>query len=159
MIKTKKKIVVDLDVVTVAKWDKGKNGDLGRSFLLRIKNKEFDVVTPFYLLGHLDKWKHITLKEKIENFYLKNSTTLLTNEDVDEKIEDLGIDDIKILLELQSHDIKEEDAFIVLVTSIFELDYLVTFNRKHLRNKEKEINEILAKNGLKNIKIAGPEEV
>ena len=70
MIKTKKKIVVDLDVVTVAKWDKGKNGDLGRSFLLRIKNKEFDVVTPFYLLGHLDKWKHITLKEKIENFYL-----------------------------------------------------------------------------------------
>lgn len=159
MAQTKKKILIDLDVVTVAKWDKGRNGDLGREFLLRIEDKEFNVVTPFYLLAHLDKWKHIRLKEEIENFYLKSSVTLLTNEDVDERIDGLGIDDIKILMELQSHNIKEEDAFIVLVTSIFELDYLVTFNRKHLRNKEKEINEILNKNGLKSIKIAGPEEV
>ncbi|MEK6946007.1 MAG: hypothetical protein AABX32_00205 [Nanoarchaeota archaeon] len=155
-MKQKKKIMIDLDVVTMAKWDKSHNGDIGREFLSR--TEEFEIVTPFYLLGHLDKWKHITLKEQIENFYLKNSTTLLTNEDIDYEIGNLGIDDVKILLELQSKDVKEEDAFIVLVTSIFKLDYLVTFNRKHLRGKEKEINEILRKNGIKTIKIAGPEE-
>ena len=158
-MKQKKKIVIDLDVVTVAKWDKGKNGDLARNFLLRIKQKEFEMHTPFYLLGHLDRWKHITLKEQIEDFYLKNSTVLLTNEDVDAQIDSLGIDDVKILLELQSNNIKEEDAFIVLVASIFELYYLVTLNRRHLRNKEKEINEVLRKYGLRTIKIVGPEEV
>jgi len=159
MKNAKKKIIVDLDVVTVAKWDKSKNGDLGRNFLLRVTHKEFAMLTPFYLLGHLDKWEHITLKEQIEDFYLKNSVVLLTNEDVDAKIDNMGIDDERILLELQSNHIKEEDAFIVLVASLFEIDYLVTFNRIHLRNKEKQINEVLKKNGLKTIGIVGPEEV
>ena len=40
---SKKRIIVDLDVVTVAKWDKGKNGDLGRKFLSRIEQKELDM--------------------------------------------------------------------------------------------------------------------
>ncbi len=158
-MKQKKKILVDLDVITVAKWDKSKNGDIGRKLVSKIEKKEFELVTPFYLLEHLVKWKHILLKEQIEDFYIKNSTKVLTNEDVDDKIDELSIDDVKILLELHSHNIKEEDAFIVLVTSIFELDCLVTFNRKHLRNKEKEINKSLVKNGLKDIKIVGPEEV
>ncbi len=148
----------DLDVVTVAFWDKGKNGNLGRGLVLRIKQKELDMITPFYLLEHLTKWRHITLKEQIEDFYIKNSSKLLTNEDVDTKIDELGIDDIRVLLELQSKGIKEDDAFIVLVTSIFDADYLVTFNRKHLRNKEKEINEVLKKNELRTIRIVGPEE-
>ena len=126
---------------------------------MRVKQKELDMVTPLYLLEHLIKWKYITLKEQIENFYIKNSKKLLTNEDVDAKIDELLIDDIKVLLELQSKHIKEEDAFIVLVASMFNLDYLITFNRKHLRNKRKEINEILSKNGLKTINIFGPEEV
>lgn len=155
----KKNIIIDLDVVTVAFWDKGKNGNLGRRLVQRIKQKELDMITPFYLLEHLTKWKHITLKEQIENFYIKNSSNLLTNEDVDAKIDELGIDDIKVLLELQSMDIKEEDAFLVLITSIFDLDYLVTFNRKHLRDKKREVNEVLKKNGLRTIKIVGPEEV
>ena len=156
-MRQKKKILIDLDVVTVAFWDKGTNGDLARKFLLRIRQKELLMITPHYLLEHLTKWRYITLKEQIEDFYIKNSNKLLTNEDVDERIDELKIDDIKILLE--SKDIKEEDAFIVLVTSIFYLDYLVTFNRKHLRNKEKEINETLKKNGFKTVKIVGPEEV
>lgn len=156
---SKKKIIVDLDVVTVAFWDRGANGESARKFLSRIKQKELLIITPYYLLEHLTKWKYITLKEQIEDFYIKNSNKMLTNEDVDERIGELKIDDVKILLELQSKDIKEEDAFIVLVTSIFYLDCLVTFNRKHLRNKEKEINEILKKNGIKTVKIVGPEEV
>ena len=38
--------------------------------------------------------------------------------------------------ELEKYGVKSEDAFLVLVSSIFGLDYLVTFNRKHLKNKK-----------------------
>ena len=155
----KKKILVDLDVVTVAYWDKSENGDLGRELVSKVKRKRLDMATPLYLLQHLEKWKYIILKEKIEDFYIKNSVILLTNEDVDSKIDKLAIDDGKILLELQSLGVKEEDAFIVLITSIFHLDCLVTLNRRHLKSKENEINKVLKKNGISTIKIVGPEEV
>ena len=155
----KYKVIVDLDVVTVGKWDRGKYGDISRELMKRVVNKEFELVTPFYLIEHLIKWKNIQLKERIEEFYLKESTTLLTNEDVDNKIEECGIDDKALLNDLKNHNVKEEDAFIVMVTSIFDLDYLITFNRIHLKNKKEEINEVLQKYGLKTIKIAGPEEV
>ena len=156
----KKKIMIDLDIVTVSIWDnKGENVKLALRFIARIKNKEFYVATPFYLLEHLAQWKHIRLKEQIEDFYIKNSDRLITSEDIETRIDELGIDDVKILSELQSHDVKEEDAFIVLVAAIFDLDYLVTFNRKHLRGKKKEINEVLKRNEIKTIEINGPEEV
>ena len=90
-MKQKKKIIIDLDVITVAKWDKSNNGDTGRKLVSKIEKKEFELVTPFYLLEHLVKWKHITLKEQIEDFYIKNSTKILTNEDVDDKINELSI--------------------------------------------------------------------
>ena len=155
-----KKIIIDLDIVTVSIWDKkGENVKLAVKFINRVKNKEFQTVTPFYLLGHLEKWRYISLKEKIEDFYIKNSDKMVTNDDIDAKIDDLEIDDEKILLELQSNGVKEEDAFIVLIASIFDIDNLITFNRKHLRNKKREINEVLKKNGLKTIQISGPEEV
>ena len=132
---------------------------LAGSLMKRVENKEFEMFTPFYLIEHLLKWNNIPLKEKIEGFYLKESVTILTNDDVDSTIEELEIDDKLLLNELKNNNIKEEDAFIVMVSSIFELDYLVTFNRIHLKNKKEEINNVLKKNGLKNIKIVGPEEV
>ena len=150
--------MIDLDVVTVGKWDRGKYGDIARELIKKVENKEFQLITPFYLIEHLTKWKNIPLKERIGDFYIKQSSKILTNEDVDDKIEELGIDDKLLLKELKSKDIKKEDAFIVMVTSIFELDCLITFNRIHLKNKKEAINEVLKKNGLKPIKIAGPEE-
>ena len=83
----KKRIIIDLDIVTVSIWDKkGENVKLAVKFIHRVKNKEFYVLTPFYLLEHLTKWTHITLKEKIEDFYIKQSSKILTNDDVDDKI-------------------------------------------------------------------------
>ena len=55
--------------------------------------------------------------------------------------------------------IKPEDAFLVLITSIFDINYLITFNRKHLKNNENKINEVLKRNGLKIIKIVEPNEI
>ena len=158
-IKIKKKIIIDLDVITVGKWDKGKYGDIARKLMKRVENKEFELIISFHLIEHLVKWHNIQLKEKIEEFYLKNSAKILTNEDIDVKIEELGINDKVLLNELKNNSIKEEDAFLVMITSIFDLDCLITFNRIHLKNKKDIINEVLKKNGLKTIKIAGPEEV
>ncbi|MBI2654758.1 hypothetical protein HYX02_08205 [Candidatus Woesearchaeota archaeon] len=159
-MKTKKKIIVDLDAVTVSIWDKkGENSQLATEFIGRIKNKEFYVITPFFLLELVPKWRYSQLKDYIEEFYLKFTDTMLSNEDLDEKIDSINIDDRKVILELISNGIKSEDSLLVLVASIFDADYLITFNRVHLKNKKEAINEVLKKNGLSSIKIAGPEEV
>ena len=63
----KKIVLVDLDVVTVAFWDMSENADKGRALLGKIARGEVLMATPYYLLSHLEKWKHITLKEKIES--------------------------------------------------------------------------------------------
>jgi len=60
----RRKIMIDLDVVTVGKWDRSENGDLARGLMSRIENKEFHLVTPFYLLEHVMKWKNQWLREK-----------------------------------------------------------------------------------------------
>ena len=124
----KKKIIIDLDVVTVAKWDKGEYGDIARHFIKRAENKEFQLVTLFYMLEQIVKWNHLQLRERIEEFYLKESSIMITNEDIDDKIEDIGFNDGKLLKELQDIKIKDEDAFIVMVASIFEVDYLILIN-------------------------------
>jgi len=53
--------------------------------------------------------------------------------------------------------VKDEDAFLVLAASAENLDYLVTFNRKHLTNNESKINELLRRYKLNEIKIVMPE--
>lgn len=156
----KKKILIDLDVITVELWDsKGENKRIANEFIRRVENKEFFVVTPYSLLELVSKWKYTALKDEIEEFYLKKSDMTLSNKDVDAKIDSIGIDDVSILLELERNAVKGEDALLALISSIFDIDYLVTFNRKHLRNKTKIINEVLKENGLKPIQIVGPEEI
>ncbi|MEK6984431.1 MAG: hypothetical protein AABX33_07695 [Nanoarchaeota archaeon] len=155
-----KKIIIDLDVVTVSIWDKkGKNVRLAVNFINRVKNKDFYVLTPFFLLELVSKWKYSQLKDYIEDFYLKFTDEMLSNEDLDLKIDSMLVDDKKIITELRNQGIKGEDSLLALVASIFEVDYLITFNRIHLRDKKETINEVLKENGLRTIKIAGPEEV
>ena len=152
------KISIDLDVITIAFW-KGDKKEIATKFLSRVKNREFIVITPYFLLLNLlKKWTYLDLKDKIQDFYLKNSK-MLTNIEIDLKIKSLGIDDIRILKELIKINIKPEDAFLVLITSIFDINYLITFNRKHLKNNENKINGVLKRNGLKIIKIVEPNEI
>ena len=156
----KKKILIDLDVITTGLWDKkGEKPELARRFMERVEGKEFEVVTPFILLEMVAKWRYQELKDSIEEFYLKNTDIMLTNEDLDKKIEAMGIDDEEVLLKLENENIKDEDALLALVASMFDLDYLTTLNRKHLRGKETEINEILKKYKLRTIQIVYPDEL
>lgn len=152
----KKKILIDLDVVTVAEWNTDKNAI---NFLDRVKKGEFVVHTPYILLELLSKWKYEGLALKIEHFYNLYSETIISAHDVLKKLREFNVDRKKLTSELLAKGVKEEDTVLVIVTSIFELDYLVTYNRKHLRSKEEIINVILNKNGCKSIKVKLPDEI
>jgi len=160
IISEKKKIVVDLDVVTISIWDKkGKQVEIANKFIKRIKNKEFYVINPFFLIELVLKWKHQKLSEDIKEFYINYSDKLISDTEFKEKSKEQNINVGSIIKILESHEIKEEDSVLILSASIFNLDYLITFNRKHLRNKKETINKILKENELKTIKIIGPEEI
>lgn len=152
----KKKILIDLDVVTVAEWDGNENAV---QFLNRVKSGEFELYVPYLIFDLLSKWDYEKLSKKIRHFYELQATKIITAQDSLSRIEDLGIDAKKIVAELEKRHIKEEDAVLVVMSSIFDLDYLVTYNRKHLRNKFEVINDVLKKNGLKAIKITLPDEI
>ena len=68
-MKQKKKIIIDLDVTTVAKWDKGRNGDLGRNFIMKVEKGEFEMHTPYIILDLISEWKHAALVKEIKGFY------------------------------------------------------------------------------------------
>ena len=154
------KIIVDLDIVTVALWDnKGKNVELARKFLSRIEKKEFYVGTPFLIIESVMKWKHEKLKNSIKEFYVKNSDRLFTDTEIQEKCVELSVNYEQILIKLENAGIKKEDAILVLAASIFSFSHLVTFNRIHLKNKKEGANRILQECELPTILISGPEEL
>ena len=157
-LEIKKKIIIDLDIVTVGKWDKGKNGDDSRKFMSRVSNGEFYLTTPTLLVELVRKWKHEKLKSQIEEFYLKNSDELIERVHVIEEIVSKGIDFEEVFKRFLGIGIKEEDITLILVSSLRDA-LLVTFNKTHLKNKEEEINEILSEYGLRTAKITSPEHV
>ena len=149
----KKKILLDLDVITVALWDRNKEA---MEFLERVKKNEFDLYTPHTLLELIDKWRHDKLKNEIKRFYELYSRQIISLQNIVEegRRKNLNIENTtKILLD---EDIKEEDAALIVIASLFGLDYLVTYNRKHLLNKVNTINEILSKNEFEKIEIKAP---
>lgn len=149
------KILIDLDVVTVALWDKNKEAV---DFLEKAKRREFELYTPYSLLDTLAKWKNEPLKTKILSFYELYSKKIISVSELLNKLEELKTGR-EVVEELQKKGVKEEDATLVFIASIFGIDFLVTFNRKHLRNKRNEINKVLSKNGLKEIGILLPSEI
>jgi hypothetical protein len=124
----KNKILIDLDVLTVAEWEKrDPRKEIALKFLEDVRKKKFDAKTPVVLIKRIAEWEYNTIRDRIEDFYIKHAQ-ILTVKDIKERIKELGIDDEKILRELENRDVKSEDAFLVLVVSIFDIDFLVTFN-------------------------------
>ena len=154
----KKKIIIDLDVVTVGKWDKGAIGDEARHFMIRVGNNEFCLITPTLLIELVRKWKHEHLKTQIEEFYLKNSNELVERINIIEEIISKDIDFEELFARFVNIGIKEEDVTLILVSSIREA-MLITFNRIHLKNKEEEINEILSEYNIQAIRIISPGQI
>lgn len=156
----KKKILIDLDVITVSIWDKkGKQVEIARRFIERVKSQEFYVVNPFFLIERVLKWKYDALKEEIKEFYVNYSNKLLSDTEINNQINIKKIVQNKILSEIMKIGVKDEDAFLAFVGSLFSVEYLVTFNRKHLKNNTQKINLVLRRYKLNEIKIVLPDEI
>ena len=153
----KKRMIVDLDVVTVAEWDRGKEADSSRKFIGKVIEGKYYVVTPTSLIQLVKKWKHIELGNKIQEFYSNNSKELVERVEIIEEITAKGIDFEKLFHKILAESIKEEDIQLILVASLKEAK-LITYNKIHLRNKKEAINEILSEFGLRAIEIISPEE-
>ena len=150
--------MIDLDVLTSALW-KGKEKELADKFLERVRAGKFEVHTPYILLELINKWKHKTLIDKISDFYKLYSAEIITVEKLSEEIQKAKLD-YEILSEgLTKITEKADDSDLVLISSIFELDCLVTLNRKHLRNKKEQISEFLSRNKLKPVEVVLPNEI
>lgn len=131
---------------------------LSKAFISRVENKEFNVFTPLLVLERVSKWKEVEIRDAIEEFYVKNSE-LLTTKDIKRRFKELNVNDEKVLKDLEKNGVKPEDALLVLISSVFEFDSPVTFNRKHLKNKEQVINRIMKNNKLKEVDIVEPNEI
>ena len=152
------KIIIDLDVVTVAKWDKGVHGNESRNFMVRVEDNEFCLITPTLLIELVKRWKHEHLKTQIVEFYLKNSKELVERISIIGEIISKDINFEKLFNRFVNIGIKEEDITLILVSSLREA-LLITFNRIHLKNKEGKINEILSEYGIKTIRIISPGQI
>lgn len=154
----KEKISIDLDVITVGIWKKiDKRKILSEDLMKRIENKEFQIITVSPMLNLVKKWRNKKLAGEIKDFYSRNSDFFIDEAELFEKLKNKKIDVSKLLNELSIHNIKDEDVILIIACAV-EQAKLITFNRKHLKNKQDKIKEVLKKYGLK-IDILYPNEI
>jgi hypothetical protein len=155
----KKKILIDLDILTTALWDRKKESI---EFLKEVEKGRYKVLTPLYFLYHiLRKWEFKKLADKIFKQYDLLTDIFLQESKTAEKVLKKTRIPLRALAKkmVKGIKIKLEDAYLVLYSSIWESDFLVTYNKKHLVNKEKEITEFLKKYGLYHPKIILPDQL
>ena len=152
------KILIDIDVIAVAiHYINDKDYSIAKIFIDRTKAGEFEVYSTQTLLELVKKWKEKNTMQKILDFYKRYSYTIPTFE-IMNKSKESGIFFENIVKKLSNKGVKEEDAALTVIASLFGL-ILVTLNRKHLRNKQIEINNTLRDCGMNEIKILLPNEI
>jgi len=154
--KPKKRILLDLDVVTVGLWDKGERGDAARVYMEKIRRGDIILCTSYHLLELVNQWKHERLKDQISEFFELWAARIYSTKEILENAKAKNIDYSQVINALIKTGEKEEGTILVLITSIFQLDALITFNRVHLKNNQEMINQILTRNNMEVIKIEFP---
>jgi len=158
----KKKILIDLDVLTVAEWEKeDTRKEEALEFLKIVGKKRFFVYVFDEQLEAVSKWENKNLREKIIK---KLNEIKDEKEDAADLLEELKLEIGRNLEEFLDEFVnftksKRADLRLALTASALKVDYLVTFNRKHLKSKEKEIREFLRKYNLHTPKIVFPKEI
>ena len=150
--------IIDLDILTVAHW-KGMQKPEADKLLARVTAKEFYIATPFILVELLISWRDRNLVQRIEDFYSENTDMWLSDGMVKEQAEAIGVNLENLIKELERSGVKQEDSVLVAISAIFKIDYLITFNRKHLSGKKDVINEVLKRAGLQPIRIINPQDL
>lgn len=151
-----KKILIDLNVFTAAEWDKNKEAI---EFLE--KAKSYEVYEPLFFVYHIARrWEYKKLADKIVKRIDELKSRIMLFSELDEKIRakcKLSLKELTIKA-IKKLKIKTEDFWLVLFASANNA-LLVTYNRKDLKDKEKEINDFLKENNLDTIEIRLPSEL
>ena len=156
----KKKIIIDLDVVTIGIWKKADERRVeSLKFIKRVENKEFEVVMLSSTLNLVEKWNNIGLSTSIKDFYYTNTSHFIDDAEIFNFLISNKVSASEIIDEFLKKHIKREDIMIKLACSFSKAEYLVTFNRKHLKKNDSVINEILLRNKLNEIKVVFPNEI
>ena len=158
--KMKKRIIIDLDVVTIGLWKKNdKRKPFALNFMKRVNNKEFLVVMLTSTLNLVEKWNNVELSTNIRDYYSKNTDHFIDDLEIFNFLRKYNISVSEIIKEFLKKGIKREDIMLILACITVKADYLVTLNRKHLKGNNQFINEILKKNKLHTIKVVYPNEI
>ena len=156
----KKKIIIDLDVVTVGIWKKAdERRTESLKFMKRVENKEFEVEMLTSTLNLVEKWNNLELSTRIKDFYYKNSDHFIEDIEVFNFLRTRKVSASAIIDEFLKKRIKREDIMLILACVVAKADHLVTFNRRHLKNNADTINAILNKNKLHKMKVVFPNEI
>lgn len=157
------KVIVDLDVVPIAKWyEKGNPRQAGsQKFIKRVERGEFSLLAPDTFLEIIRSWEYGELMKRVRSWYTTNAKSIISSEEALKKIAKKTKLSEETLIEkfASEANMKREDAFLVLIATGSNTDYIVTWNKAHLRNKREKIEEIGTKLGLKVPKIIFPTEI
>lgn len=156
----KKKIIIDLDVVTVGIWMKADDRKLvALKFMSRVKHQEFEVLMLSSTLNLVEKWNNSELSNSIKDFYYENTSHFIDDSEIFDFLRKHKVSTSIIIDDFLRKKIKQEDIMLILACVAVNAGYLVTFNRKHLKNNADTINTILKKNKLRKIKVVHPNEI
>ncbi|MFB6159435.1 MAG: hypothetical protein ABEJ95_07330 [Candidatus Nanohalobium sp.] len=155
--------VVDIDVFTIALWDKQDDRkEHAEEVLEKIESGEIELHIPILLFQQIHEWKHSDLATEIAEFQFRYSNELIDVRELENSIESKTGKLVSKIIEEgmnQLENMKESDLNLVLYTSGMKIDYLITFDKKHLLNRQKELNEFLKNQELPEIEIKSPEEL
>ena len=149
-----------MDVVTVGIWKKAdERRKESLRFMKRVENKEFEILMLSSTLNLVEKWKNLELSTSIKDFYYRNTSHFVEDSEIFNFLTSNKVSSSSIIDEFLKKGIKEEDIMLILTCIAVNADYLVTFNRRHLKNNVDLINLILMKNKLNKIKVVYPNEI
>jgi len=151
-----KKVLIDLNVYIAAEWDKKKEAI---EFLGKVR--KYNVITPVLILFYiLRNWKYRKLVDKIFNVIDKVTTTYVGTAQTNLKSIQLVNLPLRIFVRRISKTvgIPLDDARLIAYAALNEAEFLVTYDKKHLKNKEREIADFLKKYNLLPLKIILPNE-
>jgi hypothetical protein len=151
-----KRNLIDLNVFTAAEWDKNKEAI---EFLE--KAKSYEVYEPLFFVYHIARrWEYKKWADKIFKRIDELKSRIMFFSELNEKIRakcELSLKELTVKA-IKKLKIKTEDFWLVLSASVSNA-LLVIYNRKDLKDKEKEINDFLKENNLDAIEIILPSEL
>ncbi|MCS7366558.1 MAG: hypothetical protein NDF52_01620, partial [archaeon YNP-WB-062] len=161
-MKEKLKIAFDIDVALVHVWKEKKDArreEVEEFFrLISEKKEKLSIVIGTHVLNRIRSWKNKKIVERLEKLYsnyeVKNPEELILEfssklkKEFKEIVKDFS----------RKAEIKEEDAATLIAYSLLGIEYFVTLNKKHLRNKYAKIKTIGWEFGLKIPEIMLPNE-